>query len=79
MPNTIPRDLMTPDSSTREARGTLPDWLAYGFITPTFGRAASRAVDYAYNDFGLYQVSNGLGIGRIIGFGPRIHSLYTRV
>lgn len=54
-------DPMAPDSSTKEGRGALPDWLAYGFITPTYSRAASRAVDYAYNDFGLYQVAKGLG------------------
>ena len=60
--NTVPPDPMAPDSSTKEGRGALPDWLQYGFITPTFSRAASRAVDYAYNDFGLYQVALGLGI-----------------
>jgi putative alpha-1,2-mannosidase len=59
--NTVPPDPMAPDSSTKEGRGALPDWLAYGFITPTFSRAASRAVDYSYNDFGLYQVAKGLG------------------
>ncbi|KAF4638078.1 hypothetical protein G7Y89_g38 [Cudoniella acicularis] len=59
-PNTIPPDPMAPDSSTKEGRGALPDWLQYGFITPTFSRAASRAVDYAYNDFSLYQVASGL-------------------
>jgi putative alpha-1,2-mannosidase len=59
--NTIPPDPQAPDSSTKEGRGALPDWLAYGFITPTFSRAASRAVDYAYNDFALYQVASGLG------------------
>jgi putative alpha-1,2-mannosidase len=60
-PNTVPPDPQAPDSSTKEGRGALPDWLAYGFITPTFSRAASRAVDYAYNDFALYQVASGLG------------------
>ncbi|RDL36111.1 putative alpha-1,2-mannosidase [Venustampulla echinocandica] len=53
-------DSMAPDSSTKEGRGALPDWLAHGFITPKFSRAASRAVEYAYNDFSLYQVANGL-------------------
>lgn len=60
-PNTVPPDPAAPDSSTKEGRGALPDWLAYGFITPTYSRAVSRAVDYAYNDFGLYQVAKGLG------------------
>lgn len=34
-PNTIPPDPQAPDSSTKEGRGALPDWLTYGFITPT--------------------------------------------
>jgi putative alpha-1,2-mannosidase len=38
-----------------------PQWLDYGFITPKFSRAVSRAVEYAYNDFSLYQVAKGLG------------------
>jgi putative alpha-1,2-mannosidase len=58
--NTDP-DPMAPDSSTREGRGALPDWISYGFITPAFSRAASRAVEYAYNDFSLHQVAKGLG------------------
>ncbi|PQE13493.1 alpha-1,2-mannosidase family protein [Rutstroemia sp. NJR-2017a WRK4] len=60
-PNTSPPDPMAPDSSTKEGRGALPDWKKYGFITPTYSRAGSRAVDYAYNDFALYQVATGLG------------------
>lgn len=59
--NTVPPDPMAPDSSTKEGRGALPDWLQYGFITPTYSRAASRAVEYSYNDFSLYQVAKGLG------------------
>lgn len=53
-------DPMAPDSSTKEGRGALPDWLQYGFVTSNFSRAASRAVEYAYNDFSLYQVAKGL-------------------
>ncbi|KAG9230997.1 putative alpha-1,2-mannosidase [Amylocarpus encephaloides] len=60
-PNTTPPDPMAPDSSTREGRGALPDWLQYGFITPNFTRSVSRAVEYAYNDFSLSQVAGGLG------------------
>lgn len=59
-PNTNP-DPMAPDSSTKEGRGALPDWLKFGFITGKYSRAASRAVEYAYNDFSLYQVAKGLG------------------
>lgn len=49
------------DSSTKEGRGALPDWLQYGYITARFSRAVSRAVEYSTNDFGLYQVASGLG------------------
>lgn len=54
-------DPRAPDSSTKEGRGALPDWLEYGYITPNFTRAVSRAVEYSVNDFGLYQVAKGLG------------------
>ncbi|EPE25166.1 Six-hairpin glycosidase [Glarea lozoyensis ATCC 20868] len=59
-PNTNPPDPMAPEASTKEGRGALPDWLKYGFITTKFSRSASRAVEYAYNDFSLYQVAKGL-------------------
>lgn len=54
-------DPKAPDASTKEGRGALPDWLQYGYITPRFTRAVSRAVEYSTNDFGLYQVAAGLG------------------
>ncbi|KAJ5745815.1 hypothetical protein N7520_010997 [Penicillium odoratum] len=60
-PANWPIDWMAPDSSTHDGRSALPDWLEYGYITPSFSRAVSRAVEYAYNDFGLYQVASGLG------------------
>ena len=53
-------DPQAPDSSTKQGRGALPDWLAYGYITPTFSRAVSRAVEYSTNDFALHQVASGL-------------------
>ena len=53
-------DPKAPDSSTKEGRGALPDWLQYGYITPRFSRAVSRAVEYSTNDFGLHQVASGL-------------------
>jgi predicted alpha-1,2-mannosidase len=53
-------DAKAPDSSTKEGRGALPDWLQYGYITPRFSRAVSRAVEYSTNDFGLHQVAAGL-------------------
>ncbi|OTB05472.1 glycoside hydrolase family 92 protein [Hypoxylon sp. CI-4A] len=48
-------------SSTKEGRGALPDWIDRGYITTKYGRSVSRAVEYAGNDFGLYQVAKGLG------------------
>ncbi|KAF1831836.1 alpha-1,2-mannosidase family protein [Decorospora gaudefroyi] len=54
-------DPNAPDSSTKEGRGALPDWLQYGYITPRFSRAVSQAVEYSTNDFGLHQVAAGLG------------------
>jgi predicted alpha-1,2-mannosidase len=53
-------DPKAPDSSTKEGRGALPDWLQYGYITPRFSRAVSRAVEYSTNDFGLHQIAAGL-------------------
>ncbi|KAK5136210.1 hypothetical protein LTR08_003817 [Meristemomyces frigidus] len=55
-------DPIANDSSTKEGRGALPDWKEYGYITPRFSRAVSRAVEYSANDFGLYQVASGLNI-----------------
>ena len=52
-------DPQAPDSSDKEGRGALPDWIKYGYITPTYTRAVSRAVEYAANDFALHQVANG--------------------
>jgi predicted alpha-1,2-mannosidase len=49
------------DSSTKEGRGALSDWLRYDYITPRFSRSVSRAVEYSTNDFGLHQVAAGLG------------------
>ncbi|KAF1842377.1 glycoside hydrolase family 92 protein [Cucurbitaria berberidis CBS 394.84] len=53
-------DPKAPDSSTKEGRGALPDWLQYGYITPRYSRAVSKAVEYSTNDFALYQVAAGL-------------------
>lgn len=56
------RDPRDPSGSTAEGRGALPDWLAYGYITPTYGRSVSRAVEYSVNDFAVYTVASGLGL-----------------
>jgi predicted alpha-1,2-mannosidase len=53
-------DPQAPDSSTKQGRGALPDWLQYGYITPRFTRAVTRAVEYSTNDFGLHVVAAGL-------------------
>ena len=55
--NFDPEDLT---GSTKEGRGALPDWLTYGFVTPNYGRALSRTVEYSLNDFSLYQVASGV-------------------
>jgi predicted alpha-1,2-mannosidase len=57
--NNDPRD---PSSSTKEGRGALPDWISLGFLTPTYGRSVTRAIEYSVNDFSLYQVAVGLGM-----------------
>ncbi|KAL7814213.1 family 92 glycoside hydrolase [Trichoderma aethiopicum] len=57
--NNDPRDRT---GSTKEGRSALPDWLKYGYITPTFGRSVSRAVEYSVNDFAVATVANGLGL-----------------
>ncbi|KAI1446395.1 glycoside hydrolase family 92 protein [Annulohypoxylon stygium] len=54
-------DSRDPSSSTKEGRGALPDWIDHGYITTKYGRSVSRAIEYAANDFGLYQVAQGLG------------------
>ncbi|KAI1825532.1 glycoside hydrolase family 92 protein [Xylaria intraflava] len=56
--NDDPRDS---SSSTKEGRGALPDWIELGYITTKYGRSVSRSIEYAGNDFGLYQVAKGLG------------------
>lgn len=55
-------DPVAPDSSTKEGRGALPDWRQYGYITPRFSRAVSRAVEYSVNDFSLYQVAKAMDL-----------------
>lgn len=55
------KDPSAPDSSTKEGRGALPDWLKYKYITPSYTRAVSRAVEYSANDYGLHVVAHGLG------------------
>lgn len=63
--NNDPRDL---SGSTAEGRSALPDWLAHGYITPTYGRSVSRAVEYAVNDFAVYTVASGLGLANATAY-----------
>ncbi|KAI8960699.1 glycoside hydrolase family 92 protein [Daldinia sp. FL1419] len=56
--NDDPRDKT---ASTKEGRGALPDWIDRGYITTKYKRSVTRAIEYAGNDFGLYQVAKGLG------------------
>jgi predicted alpha-1,2-mannosidase len=54
-------DPLAPDSSTKEGRGALPDWLSRGFITTSYTRSVTRASEYSFNDFALSQVAKSLG------------------
>lgn len=67
-------DSRDPSGSTKEGRGALPDWLEYGFITPTFGRSVSRAVEYSVNDFAVYTVGTGLGHTEAVTYLDRSHN-----
>ncbi|KAI3405036.1 hypothetical protein KGF56_002201 [Candida oxycetoniae] len=53
-------DPFASDVSTKQGRGTLPDWLEYGYLTRNYTRSISRTVKYAYNDLPLSQVAQGL-------------------
>lgn len=53
-------DPQAKDSSTKEGRGALPDWLEHGYITTKYTRSVSRASEYALNDFSISQVAQGL-------------------
>ena len=57
------KDPQASDSSDKEGRGALPDWIKYGYITPSYTRAVSRAIEYSANDFALHQVASGQGNG----------------
>ncbi|KAI4269004.1 MAG: hypothetical protein L6R38_007634 [Xanthoria sp. 2 TBL-2021] len=58
-PNNHP-DPGAPESSNRDGRGAAIPWLTNGFITDEYSRSVSQAVEYAANDFELYQVAKGL-------------------
>ncbi|KAL9587986.1 MAG: hypothetical protein Q9203_003197 [Teloschistes exilis] len=48
------------DSSDKEGRGALPDWLALHYVSTKYSRSVTRAVEYSANDFALYQVAKGM-------------------
>jgi len=51
-------DNVTFDGGNKEGRGALDDWLSVGWLTRNHTRSISRTVEYAQNDFSLYQVAN---------------------
>ncbi|AGO10688.1 AaceriADR339Cp [[Ashbya] aceris (nom. inval.)] len=53
-------DPMAPDSTNKYGRGALSDWLSHGYVTNGYSRSLTRTMEYAYNDFALYQVAKGL-------------------
>ncbi|ODV96523.1 hypothetical protein PACTADRAFT_15059 [Pachysolen tannophilus NRRL Y-2460] len=53
-------DSFAPDASTKDGRGALPDWLKYGWITRNYTRSVTRTMEYAYDDFALSVVAQGL-------------------
>lgn len=54
-------DKAAPDSTNKYGRGALNDWLELGYITRRFSRSVTRTMEYAYNDFALSVVAEGLG------------------
>lgn len=54
-------DPKAPDASNKEGRGALPDWLKYGYVTRAYTRSVTRTMEYAYDDFALSVVAQGLG------------------
>jgi putative alpha-1,2-mannosidase len=54
-------DPRAPDSSTKQGRGALPNWLEFSYIAPNFTRAVSKAVEYAVNDFSVSKIASGRG------------------
>ncbi|KAJ5489195.1 hypothetical protein N7539_004085 [Penicillium diatomitis] len=61
VPSNIPSTIWHQTRPTHQGRGALPDWLELGYITPKFSWAISGAVEFAANDFGLFEVAAGLG------------------
>ncbi|KAL8362825.1 hypothetical protein RB601_008864 [Gaeumannomyces tritici] len=53
-------DTDDPSGSTKEGRGALNDWLAYGFVSANKGRCISKTVEYSLNDFAVSQVARGV-------------------
>ncbi|KAK3680163.1 hypothetical protein LTR78_000540 [Recurvomyces mirabilis] len=50
-----------PTASVKEGRGALGDWKNLGYVSADGNtRALSRSVEYALNDFSVYQVAKGV-------------------
>ncbi|WBO21040.1 GH92 family glycosyl hydrolase [Sphingomonas abietis] len=50
-----------PDRPEQYGRGGISDYLAKGYVSTDFPRAGSRTVEYAYDDFAIAELANGLG------------------
>ncbi len=49
------------DDHQMKGRGGISDFNSLGYVSTNNERAGSRTVEYAYNDFCIYQVAKGLG------------------
>lgn len=54
-------DVSPGGNEEKEGRGGLSDYNALGYFSMSYPRSGSRTVEYAYNDFCIALVANGLG------------------
>ena len=57
------KDATVPPGGTeeQEGRGGLADYNSIGYVSQNFHRGGTRTVEYAYNDFNIASVAEGLG------------------
>jgi len=55
------RDNISFDGGNFQGRGALDDWVNVTWITRNHSRSVSKTVEYAQNDFALFQVARGMG------------------
>lgn len=54
-------NLIDPTNGIQQGRGALYDWIPLGFVSVDRStRSISRTIEYALNDFSLYQVAKGV-------------------